>query len=317
MPLATPAHGDRLALQGDNPVRQARRPKPRPPELRRVYPEAGQDYGGVIVRSLAVGEWMPGCLVDRPHGRSDWLFAAFRSAVVIGTCDGPVGAPPGSVVVWRPGEAQLYGDPQREWLHAWIHLHGDGVAQLAEACGLPCGRPLAKQDLGRFEAALREIDAELSRPHPDPLLLGDLLRQPIRRIARDARDQSAGDVPPALLAVRNHIIGRFAEPLGLAGMARIAGLAPTHLCTAFRRHFGMPPVELLLRVRIAHARELLADPRCTVADAARAVGYRDVRTFARLVRRRLGCATGALRREAALTPGRAGGSAAATDRPGP
>lgn len=248
------------------------------------------------MRSLAVDEWMPACLVDRPRGRADWLVAAFRSAVEIGTCDGRTTAPPGSIVVWRPGTAQLYGDPRDEWLHSWIHLHGDGVGHLAEACGLPCGRPLPQQDLARFDAALREIDAEQSRPRPDALLLADLVRQPIRRIARDARDQAGGDVPPALLAVRRQISEGFAEPLGLAGMAQVADLSPTHLCAVFRRHFGMPPVEMLLRVRIAHARELLADPRCTVAEAARAVGYRDVRTFARLVRRRLGCAMGALRR---------------------
>lgn len=274
---------------------QVRRPKPRPAELRRVFSDSVAGSGEIIVRSLAVGEWMPGCLVDRPQGRSDWLVAAFRGAVEIGTCDGPTTAPPGSVVVWRPGAAQLYGDPRREWLHAWIHLAGDGVERLAAACGLPCGRPLPHQDLDRFEAALREIAAEQSRPRPDPLLLADLVRAPIRRIARDARDQAGGDVPPALLAVRSHIVERFAEPLGLAGLAQLAGLSPTHLCTAFRRHFGMPPVELLLRVRIAHARELLADPRCTIAEAAQAVGYRDPRTFARLVRRRLGCAGGALR----------------------
>lgn len=276
-------------------MREARRPKPRPALLRSVFADQVAASGGIIVRSLAVGEWMPPCLVDRPRGRPDWLVAAFRSAVEIGTCDGRTTAPPGSVVVWRPGSAQCYGDPRREWLHAWIHLHGDGIGHLAEACGLPCGRPLPQQDLDRFDAALREIDAEQSRPRPDPLLLADLVRAPIRRIARDARGLSAGDVPPALLAVSRQINERFAEPLGLDGMARIAGLSPTHLCAVFRRHFGMPPVEMLLRVRIAHARELLADPCCSVAEAAQAVGYRDVRTFARLVRRRLGRTAGSLR----------------------
>lgn len=247
------------------------------------------------MRSLAVGEWMPPCLVDRPHGRADWLVAAFHHEVVVGTCDGPTTAPAGSVVVWRPGMAQRYGDPRREWRHAWVHLQGAGIAHLAEACGLPCGRPLPRQDLARFDHALRELDAELSRPRPDPVLLADLVRLPLRRIARDARDQDGGDAPPTLLAVRRHIAERFAEPLGLAGMARMAGMSPTHLCTAFRRAFGVPPVELLLRVRIAHARELLADPACTLAAAARAVGYRDPRTFARLLRRRLGRPAGSLR----------------------
>lgn len=272
-----------------------RRPKPRPPELRAVFADDTPDAGGIIVRSLGVGEWMPPCLVERPQGRPDWLVAAFDGEVEIGSCDGPTTAPPGAVVVWRPGMPQRYGDPRREWRHAWIHLQGDGVGRLADACGLPCGRPLPRQDLARFALALREIHAELSRPRPDPVLLGDLVRLPLRRIARDARDLAGEDVPPALLALRRHIAERFAEPLGLAGMARMAGLSPTHLCTAFRRCFGVPPVELLLRTRIAHAREMLADPGCTAAAAARAVGYRDPRTFARLVRRRLGAAPGALR----------------------
>jgi AraC-like DNA-binding protein len=293
--VAALGDGDRLIRKGDNLMSQTRRQKPRPAVLRAVFADQTTAAGEIIVRSLAVGEWMPPCVVDRPRGRPDWLLAAFVGPVEIGSIDGPLNAPSGAVVVWRPGMPQRYGDPQREWLHAWIHLHGEGVDYLAEACGLPCGRPLPQQDLARFESTLREIHAEQSRPRPDSLLLADLVRLLIRRIARDARGQADGDVPPALLAVSQMITERFAEPLSLAGMAKIAGVSPTHLCALFRRHFGLPPVEMLLRVRIAHARELVADPRCTLADAARAVGYRDVRTFARLVRRRLRKPAGSLR----------------------
>jgi iron complex transport system substrate-binding protein len=102
-------------------------------------------------------------------------------------------------------------------------------------------------------------------------------------------------VPPALLAVRRHLEAHLAEPAALADLARRAEMSPNHFCTAFRRHFGVAPIDFLIRLRLDQARVLLRNRNMSVQEVAAAVGYPDAHYFAKLCRRRLGCPPSALR----------------------
>ncbi len=61
-----------------------------------------------------------------------------------------------------------------------------------------------------------------------------------------------------------------------------------HLCRAFTRTFGLPPVRYLMLARVERAKELLSAPGATVAGVAAAVGYRDPAYFARVFRQLTG-----------------------------
>lgn len=76
-----------------------------------------------------------------------------------------------------------------------------------------------------------------------------------------------------LRRVLAHIEANIEETVTLADLAAAAGLSPMYFAGQFRIATGLRPHEFVLRRRIEHAQELLADPRAKLADVALAVGF--------------------------------------------
>ena len=72
---------------------------------------------------------------------------------------------------------------------------------------------------------------------------------------------------------------RYAEPLGVAVLARAVGMSRAHFSREFHRTFGASPHQYLVARRMERAAALLraADP--PIADVCRAVGLRSVGSF--------------------------------------
>ena len=88
-------------------------------------------------------------------------------------------------------------------------------------------------------------------------------------------------VPPArhLLRAKDLADARYAEPLGVADLARAAGLSPAHFSRAFRRTFGESPHVYLLTRRLERAAALLRNTDRSVADICMTVGLTSVGSF--------------------------------------
>ena len=79
-----------------------------------------------------------------------------------------------------------------------------------------------------------------------------------------------------------------ARPWTLEELAREANLSSPHFTALCRRQTGMPPLSLLIRLRLQRAMDLLQHGNHNVAEAARAVGYEDPFYFSRLFRKHIG-----------------------------
>jgi transcriptional regulator GlxA family with amidase domain len=77
------------------------------------------------------------------------------------------------------------------------------------------------------------------------------------------------------------IVNRLDEPLSIRRVARASGLSTRTLHRVIRRHYGVSPMALLRRARLATARrELLAAcPGTTVTTAALACGFSHLGRF--------------------------------------
>jgi AraC family transcriptional regulator len=82
-----------------------------------------------------------------------------------------------------------------------------------------------------------------------------------------------GLAPVQLRRVIEYIDAHLAEELSLAELAAIAGLSPNHFAQAFKATTGRPPHRYLTERRVQRARELLRDPRISIAEIAHAVGF--------------------------------------------
>ena len=121
------------------------------------------------------------------------------------------------------------------------------------------------------------------------LFLAPVLRFLLEEAAgRGTAEPSPGKGARAVALVRDFIETHYAEPLDYADFCRVAGVSKKHLCTIFRRWMGRPPMQYLNRIRMEHARRLLAGSDRRVAEAARQVGIADANYFARLFRREFG-----------------------------
>ena len=87
---------------------------------------------------------------------------------------------------------------------------------------------------------------------------------------------------------RDFLAAGFDQPLRLADAAREACLSPYHYQRVFARVFGETPHEFLTRLRIDHAKRLLAHEALPVTEVCFAVGYESLGSFSSRFRTMVG-----------------------------
>lgn len=227
------------------------------------------------------------CMVNRPAGTGDYLFMVFYDHVMVRAADGEAIRPPGTLIIWRPGECQYYGSVRGAWNHSWLHCSGAMIARHLEGNRVPCNTAIPLPSLS--DKYLFDIHAEMSgHASPDLVLAGNCLENWIREIARVAQGRQAPHVPPELRDIKAYIESHYDRPLSLTMLARRAGLSVPHLCSQFKRYFGSAVISYVLGLRMSRAVALLQDTTLSVTDVARAVGYDDLYHFSKLVKQRYG-----------------------------
>lgn len=91
----------------------------------------------------------------------------------------------------------------------------------------------------------------------------------------------------AVKRVKECLESRYAENLTLEELARLANLSPFHLIRVFRKEVGLPPHAYQTRLRLNHAKALLAQA-ATIGEAAVSAGFCDQSHFTNHFRRVFG-----------------------------
>jgi transcriptional regulator GlxA family with amidase domain len=100
----------------------------------------------------------------------------------------------------------------------------------------------------------------------------------------------------AILKVQHWLQVRGARAIGVADMAREAGLEERTFLRRFKAATGMKPTEYAQCLRMEKARELLQFTRRTLEQVAWSVGYEDAAAFRRVFSRLIGLSPGDYRR---------------------
>jgi len=98
-----------------------------------------------------------------------------------------------------------------------------------------------------------------------------------------------------LLRAKDFVDVRYFEPVGVADMARVAGLSRAHFSREFRRAFGESPHAYLLTRRLERAAALLRNTDRSVLDVCLSVGLRSVGSFTTSFSRAYGASPSAYR----------------------
>lgn len=126
------------------------------------------------------------------------------------------------------------------------------------------------------------------------LALDEYLMEFLQEAWRGIGVQSSTVVPPRTLSsrglndrldrVRQWLLADLSANISLAELAARSGLAPTEVCRAFARRFGVPPHRFLLNARIDRAKRLLHAGQ-SITSAALATGFSDQAHFTRHFKR--------------------------------
>ena len=100
--------------------------------------------------------------------------------------------------------------------------------------------------------------------------------------SRDISDPHPGQGPCALVArAVEHLRYGFAEPLRVEELARMAGLSTARFERMIKRIFHLTPLQLLTKVRLEAAAQMLASGDLSIAEVAHECGYSDQSAFCR------------------------------------
>lgn len=85
--------------------------------------------------------------------------------------------------------------------------------------------------------------------------------------------------------VTEYMRNNFKRQISLDDMAEVIGVSKSYLCRMFRSAYGITPVKVLMRIRIAHARMLLASTDMKIKQLAEECGFCDTSYFCASFRR--------------------------------
>ena len=188
---------------------------------------------------------------------------------------------PGSASITPPDTDHAYAYRGRAIL-TWIHFIPDPAAASAPIAVM---RHLGAGFAGIHADALAVAQAQDAEPARACALLWALLW----RLA-DGPAAARPPVPTAVRLVQAHAEARIGEALSAAGLARVAGLSPTHLTRLFRAATGQAPMAWVRGRRIAHAVHLLRDTRMPVRAIAAQLGFADALHLNKALHRATGMA---------------------------
>lgn len=125
-------------------------------------------------------------------------------------------------------------------------------------------------------AATRELAAELSgpvRPIAGATAIVELMEKLVAESTPVAVTRTSTAATP-LLPLRDYLSSHLGESVPTATLVEMSGLTESHFIRAFHHEFGLPPHAYHLRLRLAHACELLARGE-SVSTVAYDCGFAD------------------------------------------
>lgn len=118
-----------------------------------------------------------------------------------------------------------------------------------------------------------------------------ILKRELDRSVRASTALGANRIADLLAQIQEHPDYQWDLP----NMCRRVAMSKRSLCRAFKTEFGLPPVEMLRRIRMTLAASLLTATDRTVIDISNAVGYISPYSFSRLFKNCFGTSPKAFR----------------------
>lgn len=101
-------------------------------------------------------------------------------------------------------------------------------------------------------------------------------------------DTSEAKTSEMVRVVKKYLEEHFQEDISLQDVADVLGYSDVYFCKIFKQAFGKSFIVYLNEMRIAKAKEALANPFINIKDVSAKAGYREQNYFARVFKRMTG-----------------------------
>ena len=207
----------------------------------------------------------------------------------------------GSLLVAQSGDTTSCEDFEGKSKHREFHCAPAALQMIADEIGnrfdgdrivhtpFICDESLRRPFLA-FHGAMASTPTALESSSLFREFVGELMLR--YGSSRSAAGLRLGKERSAVRRVKQYLENHYAENVTLEELARIANLTPFHLVRVFRKEVGLPPHAYQTRLRLTHAKVLLAQA-CTIGEAALSAGFYDQSHFTNHFRKVFGYAPGA------------------------
>ncbi len=159
-----------------------------------------------------------------------------------------------------------------------VHFDSTPSADLPDLSNFPSQLYFESDEL---KSTLNKMRLVLERGEPDDRLyaetLGVLLRYEIARRfhAETPREQLRGGLSARQLQkLQAYIDANFTADISLQDMADLLDISRSHLLAAFKQSTGVSPYQYVLQMRVERAKILMNNPRMSLSEIAKIIGFR-------------------------------------------
>lgn len=139
-----------------------------------------------------------------------------------------------------------------------------------------------------LESVLKYLDTMVAEATTPALIYAHIISF-ILEVLRCAEAQRKKPQPAWKDAVISHIDTNIAESLTIRDLARLAGLTPSWFKASFKEEFGIPPMEYVMRRKIALARKMIIhNTNKNLTDIAMDLGFASSQSFSTSFKRYCG-----------------------------
>lgn len=225
---------------------------------------------------------------ERPLGRKDYQLLYIASGKAHFLFDGKERiVTKGNMVLFRPGEPQiyyLYAEEKPETY--WVHFTGSDVDLLLDYYQMPqnenvffTGTSIDYQWL--FRQMIREL--QLQRTNYEDLLTMSLrhIFLIINRYLKEGKDIGT-EMLDEIERATHYFNENYNQNIVIEDYAAERHMTPCWFIQNFKRITKLSPMQYIISLRIANAKNLLDDTEYNVTQVAAAVGYENTGYFHRL-----------------------------------
>lgn len=240
----------------------------------------------------------------RPKGRLDFqlIYIASGKAHFYFQEDREEIVSAGHMVLYRPKEMQKYVYYAEDHPEVyWVHFTGHQVKQILRKYGLPVSDHVFYAGISLdYQTVFRKMIQELQRCRPNYEEMLTLLLQEIFILigrqtdcGKTLNNYMRNEMEQAACYFHEH----YNENISIEHYAALRHMSTCWFIRNFKQYNGMTPLNYILNVRIAQAKQLLETTDYNITEISYIIGYDNPLYFSRLFKKQIGLSPSEYRKQ--------------------